>query len=96
MEISRTPSGLPPMARDEMAQRQQNVRGGEVGGDPTSADRQGALERRAADVAAARAAAVQTSEAVGRPTRPDLAEPAGDATVMRAPIERGSRLDLRI
>lgn len=96
MEISRTPGGLPPLAREEVAQRQQSGRGGEVAGDPTSADRQSALERRAADDVAARAAAVQTSEAVGRPTRPDLAEPAGDATVMRPPMERGGRLDLRI
>jgi hypothetical protein len=96
MEISRTPGGLPPLAREEVAQRQQNARGGEVGGDPTSADRQAALEWRAADAAAARAAAVQTSEAVGRPTRPDLAEPGQDALAQRPPMERGARLDLRI
>jgi hypothetical protein len=96
MEISRTPGGLPPIARDEVAQRQQNGRGGGVGGDPTSAERHEALERRAADLAAARAAAVQTTEAVGRPTRPDLAEPSHDAVAARLPAERGGRLDLRI
>lgn len=93
MEISRVPSGLPPTARDEIQQRQQNARGGDIGGDPNSAERRAAAERAAADRVPA---AVQTSEAVGRAVRPDMAEPARDAAATRAPMERGARLDLRI
>jgi hypothetical protein len=88
MEISRIGSGLPPNARDEISQRLQNGRGGEVGGNPKSADHRAASERQAA--------AVQTVAAVGRTTRPDLAEPARDVAAMRPPPERGGRLDVRI
>jgi hypothetical protein len=88
MEISRIGSGLPPNARDEISQRLQNGRGGEVGGNPKSADHRAASERRAAEV--------QTVAAVGRTARPDLAEPARDAAAMRPPPERGGRLDVRI
>jgi hypothetical protein len=93
MEISRVPSGLPPTARDEFQQRQQNARGGDVGGDPKSAERRAAAERAAADPAPA---AVQTSEAVGRTVRPDIAEPTSESPAQRSPMERGARLDLRI
>lgn len=93
MEISRVPSGLPPTARDEMQQRLQNGRGGDVGGDPKSAERRAAAERAAADRPAT---PVQTTEAVGRTVRPDLTEPARDAAAMRSPMERGARLDLRV
>ena len=93
MEISRVPSGLPPSARDETMQRLQNGRGGDFGGDPTSAERRAGAERAAADRAAAQ---VQSTEAVGRATRPDLAEPTRDATAPSSPTERGGRLDLRI
>jgi hypothetical protein len=93
MEISRVPSGLPPTARDEIQQRLQNGRGGDVGGDPKNAERRPAAERAAADP---QPAAVQTSEAVGRAVRPDMAEPAREAASARSPLERGARLDLRI
>ena len=93
MEISRVPSGLPPTARDETQQRQQNGRGGDVGGDPKSADRRAAIERAAADRAAAQ---VQSTEAVGRTARPDMAEPTRDSAAMRDPMERGAKLDLRV
>jgi len=93
MEISRVPSGLPPTARDEMQQRLQNGRGGDVAGDPKSAERRAAAERAAADRPAT---PVQTTEAVGRTVRPDLTEPARDAAAMRSPMERGARLDLRV
>jgi hypothetical protein len=88
MDISRVPSGLPPSARDETMQRLQNGRGGDFGGDPTTAERRAAADRVAAQV--------QSTEAVGRATRPDLAEPTRDATAPRSPMERGGRLDLRI
>ncbi len=93
MEISRVPSGLPPTARDEIAQRQQSGRGGDVGGDPTSAERRAAAERTAVDRAAA---ARQTAAAVDRTARPDLAEPGRDAAAMRPPPGRGAKLDLRV
>ena len=93
MEIGRVLSGLPPSARDETMQRLQNGRGGDVGGDPKSAERRAAAERSAADRPAAR---VQTTEAVGRASRPDLAEPTRDAAAQRSPMERGGRLDLRV
>jgi hypothetical protein len=93
MDISRIPSGLPPSARDETMQRLQNGRGGDVGGDPKSAERRATAERAAADRAAAR---VQTTEAVGRATRPDLTEPTRDAATPRSAMERGGRLDLRV
>jgi hypothetical protein len=93
MEISRVPSGLPPTARDEIQQRLQNGRGGDVGGDPKSAERRAAVERAAAD---RMAAPVQSTEAVGRAVRPDMAEPTRDAAALRAPLERGGRLDLRV
>ena len=93
MEISRVPSGLPPSARDETLQRLQNGRGGDVGGDPKSAERRAPADRAAADRGAAR---VQSTEAVGRVSRPDLAEPSRDAADLRSPMERGGRLDLRV
>jgi hypothetical protein len=93
MEISRIPSGLPPTARDEIQQRLQNGRGGDVGGDPQRAERRAAAEQAAAD---RMAAPVQSTEAVGRTVRPDMAEPTRDAAAQRAPTERGARLDLRI
>ena len=93
MEISRVPAGLPPTARDEMQQRLQNGRGGDIGGDPKSAERRAAAERGAAEREAVK---VQTKEAVARPSRPDLGEPAADAAAMRPPTERGARLDLRV
>ena len=93
MEISRVPSGLPPTARDEIQQRLQNGRGGDVGGDPKNAERRAAAERAAADQVPA---AVQTSDAVDRTVRPDMAEPGRDATALRSPLERGARLDLRV
>lgn len=93
MEISRIPSGLPPGARDEVSQRLQNGRGGDFGGDPTSAERRAAVERAAADRAAAQ---VQSTEAVGRTIRPDLAEPTRDAAVTPSPMERGGKLDLKV
>jgi hypothetical protein len=93
MEIGRIPSGLPPSARDETMQRLQNGRGGDVGGDPKSAERRAATERAAADQAAAQ---VQSTEAVGRAARPDLAEPSRDAAAMRQSMERGAKLDLRV
>lgn len=95
MEISRTPSGLPPVAREEMAERARHARAEVTGGDPGAADRRAAAER-AADRDAARHAAVQTTEAVGRTVRPDLAEPSREATAPRSPLERGARLDLRV
>jgi hypothetical protein len=88
MEISRIGSGMPPGARDEISQRLQNGRGGDVGGNPRNADHRAASERQAA--------AVQTVAAVNRTTRPDLAEPARDVAAMRPPPERGGRLDVRI
>ncbi len=93
MEISRVPSGLPPSARDETMQRLQNGRGADFGGDPTSAERRASAERAATDRMAAQ---VQSTEAVGRATRPDLAEPTRDAAQPRSSIERGGRLDLRV
>jgi hypothetical protein len=93
MEISRIPSGLPPGARDELAQRARSGRGGEAGGDPTSAERRAAVEQAAAERAASR---VQTAEAVNRAARPDLAEPTRDATAQLPPSARGARLDLRV
>jgi hypothetical protein len=93
MEISRVPSGLPPSARDEVAQRARSGRGGEVGGDPTSAERRAATAQAAAERAAAR---TQTAEAVGRAERPDLAEPTRDPTAQLPPPARGARLDLRV
>jgi len=96
MEISRTPAGLPPIAREEMAERMKSARGGVAGGDPGAAERRAAAERQAADRDATRAAAVQTTEAVGRTVRPDLAEPSREAAAPRAPMERGARLDLRV
>lgn len=93
MEISRIPSGLPPGARDEISQRLQNGRGGDVGGDPKSAERRAAAERGAADRASRE---MQTVSAVDRTTRPDLAEPSRDSAALRPPPDRGARLDLRV
>jgi len=96
MEISRSPAGLPPVARDEMAERMKSARGGVTGGDPGAAEHRAAAERQAADRDAARASATQTVEAVGRTARPDLAEPSREAVAPRSPMERGARLDLRV
>ena len=96
MEIGRTPAGLPPAAREEMAERLKNGRGGISGGDPGTAERRAAAERAAADRDAARSAGLQTVEAVGRAVRPDMTEPARDAAAPRSPMERGARLDLRV
>lgn len=93
MEISRVPSGMPPSARDELQQRLQNGRGGDVGGDPQRAERRAAAERGAADRATA---PVQSIEAVDRTVRPDMAEPAREAAALRSPMERGARLDLQV
>lgn len=93
MDISRIPAGLPPGAREEFNQRLQNGRGGDVGGNPTSAERQASAERGAA---ARQAAQVQTATAVDRTARPDLAEPAREPLAMRPANERGARLDLRV
>lgn len=95
MEIGRTPAGLPPMARDETAQRVRQGGGGTVGGDP-GAERHAAAERQATDQAASRASGQQTTEAVGRTAQPDLGEAAREAATPRASMERGARLDLKI
>jgi hypothetical protein len=93
MEISRVPSGPPPNARDELAQRGRSGRGAEVGGDPTSAERRAAASEAAAERAVAR---TQTVEAVNSAERPDLAEPTRDPTAQLPSAARGARLDLRV